>query len=81
MKAHENTESQADHATPGQTGWLKDSTGRNASGVCPQCGGENSLASGGDAVRSKPPAFKCSHCDWQEYPEVATESTNRHGLV
>lgn len=64
-----------------QTGWLRDSAGRNASGVCPQCGGENSLDSGGDAERRKTPVFKCSNCNWQEYPQGATETTNRHGLV
>ncbi len=82
MKEKENETPQAGNFTFGQAGWLRDSVGRNASEVCPQCGGKNSLDRGGDAERSrKTSVFKCSNCDWQEYPQRATETTNRHGLV
>lgn len=81
MKEKENATTQAGNFTYGQAGWLRDSVGRNASEVCPQCGGKNSLDRGGDTDCKKTPIFKCSICNWQEFPQMATETTNRHGLV
>ena len=83
MKEKENAATQASkfNFSQTQTGWLRDSAGGSSSGVCPQCGGENGLDRGGDTDRRLTPVFKCSNCNWQEYPQGATETTNRHGLV